>query len=126
MRNPEHLLPQRPDQPVILVADDDVMVVNIVRIALEKAGCFVLTAQNGAEALELSHKFPGSIHALVSDIKMPRMDGLELRERILSERPATKVLLMSGEFEGPTTGPFLPKPFTIGVLQKRVRELLAA
>jgi CheY-like chemotaxis protein len=62
MQDPAHLLPTNPDQTVILVVDDEVMIVNIARIALEGDGHFVLTAQNGVEALDLSQKFPGSIH----------------------------------------------------------------
>jgi hypothetical protein len=51
-----------------VVAEVEVMVNNIVRIALAEMGIFVLTASDGEQALELSRKFPGSIHALVSDV----------------------------------------------------------
>jgi two-component system, cell cycle sensor histidine kinase and response regulator CckA len=126
MNDPEHLLPANPNQPVILVVDDEVMIVNIARIALEGDGYFVLTAQNGQEALEISRKFPGSIHLLVSDVVMPKMDGMKLREQMTAERPATKVLLMSGTVDAPVVScPFLRKPFEIGALRTRVRQLLA-
>jgi DNA-binding NtrC family response regulator len=125
--NPEHLLPPNPDQPVVLVVDDEVLILNIARIALENDGDFVLTAQNGEQALEVSRRFPGRIHAVVSDVMMPKMDGLRLREHIITERPATNVLLMSGNVEAPPEGcPFLAKPFQIGVLKERVRQLLAS
>jgi CheY-like chemotaxis protein len=65
-------------------------------MALETIGMFVLTASDGEQALELSRKFPGAIHALVSDIIMTNPDGLGLCKQILQERPAIKVLLMSG------------------------------
>ena len=127
MKDPQHLLPPKLDQCVVLVVDDEVLVVNIARIALEGDGHFVLTAENGAEALELARTFPGTIHALVSDVKMPKMDGIELREQILSDRPGIKVLLMSGHFDPPVDScPFLRKPFHINVLKERVRQLLAA
>jgi len=127
MQDPAHLLPTKPDQTVILVVDDEVMIVNIARIALEGDGHFVLTAQDGAEALDLSQKFPGSIDLLVTDVQMPTMDGLELRERFTAERPAAKVLLMSGKIDAPVVDcPFLRKPFHIALLRERVRQLLSS
>ena|SRR5215469_9897 len=126
MQDPAHLLPSVPNQPVVLVVDDEVLIVNIARIALESDGLFVLTAEDGQDALELSRRFPGSIHLLVSDVVMPKMNGLELRERISAERPATKVLLMSGLVDSSIADcPFLQKPFHISALKERVRRLLA-
>jgi two-component system, cell cycle sensor histidine kinase and response regulator CckA len=83
MENPEHLRPPLQDQTVILVVDDEVMIRNAVRLVLEGKGYFILTAHDGEEALHLSRKFPGTIHGVLSDVKMPIMDGVELRERIL-------------------------------------------
>ena len=127
MQDPTHLLPTNPDQTVILVVDDEVMIVNITRIALEGDGHFVLTAENGEKGLELSRRFPGSIHLLVTDVQMPKMDGIELRKRFMAERPGVKVLLMSGTVDAPVEGcPFLRKPFHIAVLKESVRQLLAS
>lgn len=109
-----------------MVVDDEEMIVNLARIALEGDGHFVLTAENGEKALELSRQFLGSIHLLVTDIVMPKMDGFELRERIVAERPGTKVLLMSGQVDSQIiSGPFLRKPFGIDTLRERVHQLLA-
>src|SRR5580658_3397899 len=125
MEDPDHLRPSQPDQPVILVADDETIVCNVVRIGLEAAGFFVLTASDGEQALLLSRKFPGAIHGLVSDVKMPNLDGLALREQILRERPGIKVLLMSGHVEEPLAGvPLLQKPFKLEHLKLRVRQLV--
>jgi DNA-binding NtrC family response regulator len=125
MEDPNHLRPSQPDQPVILVADDETIVCNVVRIGLEAAGFFVLTASDGEQALLLSRKFPGAIHGLVSDVKMPNLDGLALREQILRERPGIKVLLMSGQVDAPVAGvPFLPKPFKLDEMKLRVRQLV--
>ena len=127
MQDPAHVLPPNPDQTVILVVDDEVMIVDIARIALEGDGHFVLTAQNGAEALDLSQRFPGSIHLLVTDLQMPKMDGLELRERFTGERPGATVLLMSGKVDAPVADcPVLRKPFDVAVLKDRVRQLLSS
>jgi CheY-like chemotaxis protein len=80
MNNPEHPLPAEPSQTVILIAEDDVIIRNFVRVVLEKQGYFVLTACDGEEALALSRQYPGNIDALLSDVVMPKMDGLILRE----------------------------------------------
>ena len=81
MQNPEHLRPADPDQPVVLLAEDDVMVLNIARITLERDGCFLLTAENGEEALYLSRRFPGEIHLLLTDVTMPKIGGMELSKQ---------------------------------------------
>jgi len=119
------LRPVQPDQPVILVADDEVAIRNIARLTLEEAGYFVLTAGDGEQALDLSRGFHGTIHVLVSDVMMPKLDGMALREQILRERPTVKVLLMSGSTDRPSEGvAFLPKPFETGQLEQRVQELV--
>ena len=103
------------------------MVRNMVRIALEEEGYFVLAARDGQQALALSRQFPGTIHALLSDIKMPNLDGLELSTTILTERPGIRVPLMSGYTESPVENiPVLSKPFVAAVLTQRMHELLAA
>ena len=126
MEDPEHLRPSRPDQTVILVVDDDVMIRNVARITLEADGYFILAAHDGEEALHISRKFPGAIHAVLSDVMMPKMDGLQLRERILTERPGVKVLLMSGQMDSALSFnfPFLAKPFGPAVLKDRIRQLV--
>ena len=125
MHGPEHLRPQNPDQTVILVVDDEVLIRNIARIILEAEGYFILAADDGEEALEMSRKFPGTIHGVLSDVKMPKVDGLELAATILLERPGIKVLLMSGYVDAPAENvPFLQKPFGPEVLKQRIRELL--
>ena len=78
-----------------------------------------------AKRLYLSRQYPGTIHALLSDVNMPNTNGLQLRERILFERPGTKVLLMSGLFESPAENiPFLRKPFGPTVLIEKMRQLV--
>jgi CheY-like chemotaxis protein len=122
--NPE-LRPSNPDKKVILIAEDDVVVRSIARIVLETAGYFVLSANDGADALNISRQYPGTIHALLSDVQMPNIDGLRLREQILFERPETRVLLMSAQLESSAENiPILRKPFSPTVLVERIRQLL--
>src|ERR1700751_3664162 len=118
MQNPEHLHASNPNQTVILVADDEVLIRNVAQTVLESEGYFVLSANDGEEALNLSRQYPGTIHALLSDVNMPNTNGLQLRELILFERPETKVLLMSGQIAPPADSiPFLRKPFGAAVLK---------
>jgi two-component system, cell cycle sensor histidine kinase and response regulator CckA len=128
MEDPEHLRPARPDQMVILIVDDEVMVQNFARIILEADGYFILTAHDGEEALHISRSFPGTIHAVLSDVRMPKMDGMQLRERILKDRPGLPILLMSGcvDVQPPSNVPFLAKPFDPAALKGRIRQLLAS
>jgi DNA-binding NtrC family response regulator len=125
MDNPEHLQLLRADQTVVLIVDDDPMIRNITRIALEGEGHFILSAADGQEALLQSRKFTGTIHLVLSDVTMPNMNGLQLRDRLGQERPATKVLLMSGQqVDLPVEQPFLWKPFGLDGLRERVRQAL--
>jgi DNA-binding NtrC family response regulator len=111
----------------VLVVDDEDIVRQVVRATLEAVDCFALTANDGEQALKLSRSFRGVIHILVSDIVMPKMNGLALREQILRDRPAIKVLLMSGQTDQRIQDvPFLRKPFTLEDLKERVRALLEA
>jgi CheY-like chemotaxis protein len=126
MKDLGHLRPPRADQPVILVVDDEVVVIDIARLVLEAAGFVVLTACDGEQALQRSREFPGTIDVLVSDVVMPKLDGLALSSQILRERPMIQVLLMSGQVDRPIEGlAFLPKPFHLEVLKQRVWQLLA-
>jgi DNA-binding response OmpR family regulator len=114
---------------VILIAEDEVMVRNLVRHILEAEGHEILAAADGHEALELSRKYDGTIDLLITDVKMPYMDGFVLVEKLLKERPNVRILIMSGhtstELGGQQTAfPFLRKPFLPRVLRDKVREVL--
>jgi CheY-like chemotaxis protein len=126
VQNLEYLRPDDAGQTVVLVADDEVIVQNFVRITLERHGYFVLTAENGEEALLLSRKYPSNIHLLLSDVRMPIMSGIELSKRISIERPGIRILLMSSDFgEGyPAKVPLLEKPFSPKSLIEAVETLL--
>jgi CheY-like chemotaxis protein len=112
------------EKPVILVADDEASVLDFIRSVLETAGYTVLTAADGEQALQVSRTFPTTIHLLVSDVFMPKLGGMALREQILRERPAMKVLLLSGAAEQLPEGvEFLRKPFQAEILTCHARRL---
>src|SRR5215813_6675740 len=64
-----------PNETVILLAEDDAAVRNLVALMLSKEGYAVLTANDGQEALEICDKFTDPIHMLLTDVRMPRMSG---------------------------------------------------
>src|SRR5690242_5011605 len=102
------------EQRVILVAEDEPTVLDFVRMALESAGYHVLSARDGLEAIEVARAFPGAIDAVLSDVRMPRLDGPGLVERLSRQRLGLRVIFMSGQTDGsPLFGAaFLPKPFS--------------
>ena len=113
---------------VILVADDEELVRNMVAAIVRGDGYHVLIASDGAEALDLARRYHGHIHLLVSDVQMPGMNGIEFARHLLEDRPAVKVLLISGtpETDIPPPFRFLAKPFTPAVLRQAMGDLLAA
>jgi len=116
-------------KPVILVADDEVMIRNLVTLLLQEAGYVVLSASDGQEGLELSREYPGTIDLVVTDVDMPRLNGMDLRARLLEERPGIKVIVMSGSdmseiLRQNVNLPFLPKPFDGDALLARVKVIL--
>jgi two-component system cell cycle sensor histidine kinase/response regulator CckA len=116
----------------ILVADDAPDVLDLARDILESEGYTVLTASDGEEALRVAESHPGSIHGLLADVVMPKMNGPELADRLRLVRQQTKVVFMSGyttEAIGQygimhAGAPFVGKPFAAALLSQKVREAL--
>jgi len=118
-------------QSVILVADDEPLIRNLVTLLLQREGHLVLAAADGHEGLELSRKYPGKIDLVITDVEMPRLNGADLCAHLLEERPEIKALVMSSADMSEIVGqnvnlPFLPKPFDGHALLAKVRALLAA
>src|ERR1022692_3243211 len=116
---------------VILVADDDALIRNLVTLLLQQDGHFVLSAADGHEGLELSRHYPGTIDLIITDAKMPRLNGTDLCGHLLEERPGIKLLVMSGADMSEVARqsinvPFLYKPFDGETLRAQVRTILAA
>jgi len=89
------LLPEIDSQPeTILLVDDEESIRKVLSISLLDSGFKVLTAENGKEALRIFRKNAPSI--VLTDIKMPGMNGTELLKKIKSEKPDTEVIMISG------------------------------
>lgn len=116
----------------VLLAEDEDSVRAVAKEALERRGYRVLAAADGPAALELARSFDQSIDLLLTDVVMPGMNGRELAEHLLAERPGTRVLFASGYTDDAVLlhgvrldeVAFIQKPFTPSTLVERVREML--
>jgi CheY-like chemotaxis protein len=126
-------MPTTPDRnersKTILVVEDADTIRSIVRIVLERMGHVVLEACDGADGLTVSRNFSGPIDLVVSDVRMPKVDGPEMVSRLQAERPGIRVLLISAysaESVPPDlTEDFLAKPFLPAAIEKKVQEMFA-
>ena len=116
----------------ILIAEDEVMLRVIAVEMLEDAGFEVFQAGDGEEALALLKLHPG-IALLVSDIKMPRMDGYTLVKAGLDFKPDLKVLMMTGYAQDPPPDlirerhiEILRKPFNLDRLCQMAEAITSA
>jgi two-component system cell cycle sensor histidine kinase/response regulator CckA len=118
----------------ILVVEDEPDVRDLASRFLNDRGYNVLTAKDGAHALEVFAQYPGKVHLILTDLVMPRMSGKELCKRVKALRPEVKVLFMSGYADyahgdpahTPPPGLFLQKPFSQAALVRFVRNALAS
>jgi DNA-binding response OmpR family regulator len=115
------------------VVDDEEAVRRLASRMLTWSGYQVLEARHGREALATIDQHAGPIHLVLTDIKMPGMNGRELGREIERRWPDKRLLYMSGfaseVFQGGLLepgAPFLAKPFTQEDLAAKVRALLEA
>ena len=118
----------------LLLVEDDPSVRLVLKDYLEDQGYSVLTADDGEEGLEVARRSGGSVDLVLSDVVMPKMNGVELARALRSEAPDIRVLLISGHAKDrkqvveeslkSSSCSFLQKPFTPQTLVARIRELL--
>jgi DNA-binding response OmpR family regulator len=119
---------------LVLVADDDEDILQLVRRVLERAGFEVMVARDGVQALELAQT--RTPDAAVLDVTMPGLDGLEV-VRQLRANPATvtvKVLILTARAQqadidratAAGADDYLAKPFRPDDLRSRIEALLNA
>jgi len=116
----------------VLVVEDEPALRRLISVSLEKRGYTVLAAEDGSEAIRILENNPGEIDLVVSDIMMPKLNGLELRKKATLLRPDMRFLFISGYAEDtigrtahlPQDAGYLEKPFLPIELARKVRALL--
>ncbi len=135
--------PSRPSVPVIaetsvpgsetiLLVEDEEGVRKLARMTLEGRGYKILEARDGVEALERCRKYRGPLDAVVTDVVMPLLDGVDLVKHLKRRYPGVKALYVSGYTESAVvrhglkdmTVAFLHKPFTAEELTTALRTVL--
>jgi len=114
----------------IILAEDDESMRGFLERALTRAGYDVVSFNNGVEALERLKEEPFTL--LLTDIVMPRMDGIELARRASELDPDLKIMFITGfaavtlstSSEAPNDARVLSKPFHLKDLVDEVERLL--
>ncbi len=121
-----------PGDEAILLVEDNEAVRHLLSTILNNLGYTVFEAGNGVEALEIFNKKEKGIDLVVSDVIMPKMNGMELYRELQKIDITTKILLMSGHTDqiislkemGESNASFLSKPFPVQRFSDVVREVL--
>jgi two-component system, cell cycle sensor histidine kinase and response regulator CckA len=123
--------PDRSEGEKILVVDDEPVVRQFACRVLERAGFRIEGAADGAEALQAVLARPTAYDAVVSDIVMPRLNGVQLMEALSVSHPELPFILMSGYATAQLTErgiaapcSVLGKPFKAEALVNEVRRCL--
>jgi CheY-like chemotaxis protein len=115
----------------ILIVDDESSIRSVMSAALSFRGYKILEASDGEEAVQRYGEKVKEIDLILLDLQMPRMNGWETMEKILSLNPRARVLLLSGSSPvAPTPNAadralgILLKPFQSVQLLRTIREAL--
>jgi DNA-binding response OmpR family regulator len=118
---------------MVLVVDDEPAILRLTKEILEKRNYRVLTASESSEALVIFNTEKNSINAVLTDILMPYMDGIELIRSLRRMKPDVRVIVSTGEgeearrpeFQELGISNFLTKPYDAVKLVTSVRDILA-
>lgn len=120
--------------PKILIADDEDSMRQLVARAIAMDGHEIVTAQDGAEALEILTREDGAFDLLLTDIQMPVMDGIALALSAARDFPELTILLMTGFADqrerasnlNALVHDVVTKPFSVADIRTAVADALAA
>lgn len=123
----------RPEDPVILLVEDEPLVRRSIERSLRRLGVEVWTANDGQAGLARFREGGDRVAAVITDLVMPLMSGVELARAIAEEQPSCPLFLMSGYSEEEALGDllersqvrFLAKPFRHSELIAHVTDVLA-
>lgn len=114
----------------ILVVEDEERVAHLLKAGLEEEGYQVMVAYDGAMGLKLFHT--SEFRLVVSDLILPKLDGLDMCKQIRAENPKVPILMLTAlgstddKLEGFDAGAddYMVKPFDFRELKARIRALL--
>lgn len=138
MRLPNFLQPLPPAPPVVkiepapkdktcvLLVDDEAAIRTLFASSLRRDGYWVVEASNGQEAVEVA-KQAERIDLVVTDVRMPKMDGIAMANALRDVQPSIRIVFVTGyPVDLGSLGPnsrMLSKPFLRADLMKAVHEL---
>ncbi len=114
----------------ILIVDDDPSILELLNQLFQRKGYECRTAENGKKALELLETSPFTI--VITDLIMPKIDGLELLKMVKESWPDTDVIVMTGYTKNFTytdviragASDFVHKPFTLDEIEAKLQRLI--
>jgi two-component system, cell cycle response regulator CpdR len=120
--------------PRVLIADDEASMRALVARAIAMDGHETVTAQDGAEALEILTREGGAFDLLLTDIQMPIMDGIALALSAARDFPGLTILLMTGFADqrerasnlNAIAHDVITKPFSVADIRTAVADALAS
>jgi two-component system, cell cycle response regulator CpdR len=120
--------------PRVLIADDEDSMRQLVARAIAMDGHEVVTAQDGAEALDILVREDGAFDLLLTDIQMPVMDGIALALATARDFPGLTILLMTGYADqrerasnlNAIVHDVITKPFSVSDIRTAVADALAS
>ena len=124
-----------PEYRTVLIVEDSESAAATLEIAILRiAGLTVLLARSAAEALRILGRSDPAVHAVITDLNMPRMDGFEMIERIRRDTrlAATPIIVVSADTD-PTTpervarlgvDAFFPKPYSPAQVRQKLEQVL--
>ena len=129
---PETAKPAATGHETILLVEDELMILEMTTVMLQRQGYTVLPAVSPGEAIRLAREHAGAIHLLMTDVVMPEMNGRDLARNLLSLYPDLKRLFMSGYTADVIADhgvldegvQFIQKPFTMQDLAAKIRKVL--
>ena len=124
--------PTESGDELILLVEDELTLLQMTTVMLKRQGYGVLAADSPAAAIRLAGQHIGTIDLLMTDVVMPEMNGRELAEQLITDRPKMKCLFMSGYTANIVASKgvlgngmyFIQKPFSTKELAAKVRVAL--
>jgi CheY-like chemotaxis protein len=120
-----------PGSRLLLIFDDDPFVRQLLVEVFRREGYLTIEAQNGAEALTAIGLHQASLRAVLSDLRMPLLDGAQLAQELGMSYPAIPIALMSSQFNLqtmarlPNVRHWFVKPFSIDAVVAGLGKMMA-